>query len=50
MKKKTANRKIVKKHLGIEEIIEVDLNKDEHSALSKSVDSVIELLDIMKKN
>ena len=35
---------------GIEEIIEVDLNKDEHSALSKSVDSVIELLDIMKKN
>ena len=35
---------------GIEEVIEVDLNKDEHSALSKSVDSVIELLDIMKKN
>ena len=35
---------------GIEEVIEVDLNTEEQNALSKSVDSVIELLEIMKTN
>jgi malate dehydrogenase len=35
---------------GVEEIIEVELNSDEKSALSKSVDSVIELLEIMEEN
>ena len=35
---------------GIEEVIEVDLNTKEQDALSKSVDSVIELLEIMEEN
>ena len=35
---------------GIEEVIEVDLNTEEQNALSKSVDSVIELLEIMEEN
>ena len=35
---------------GVEEIIEIELNSDEKSALSKSVDSVIELLEIMEEN
>ena len=35
---------------GIEEVIEVDLNTKEQNALSKSVDSVIELLEIMEEN
>ena len=35
---------------GVEEIIEVELNSEEHKALSNSVDSVKELLEIMGKN